>query len=105
MKGMITNQMLKYTWIIGSQVKETKVKTMTKYNREGQHVQARNYNRDNKYNQKNYETKNDWVGPYVPLQNRESSPKEVRGNISCIQDMTQKMMRRFDVTYENVKEM
>ena len=38
MKGMITNQMLKDTWIIGSQVKETKVKTMTKYNREGQHV-------------------------------------------------------------------
>lgn len=32
-------------------------------------------------------------------------PRETRGNMSCIEDMIQKMMRRFDATDENVKEM
>ncbi|KAH0767894.1 hypothetical protein KY285_003765 [Solanum tuberosum] len=75
------------------------------YNREGQYVWDGNYNRDNNYNRNNYGNRNDWVGPYVPPQNREFGTREVGGNMSCIEDMMQKMMRRFDATDENVKDM
>uniref|UniRef100_M1DNH6 Integrase core domain containing protein n=1 Tax=Solanum tuberosum TaxID=4113 RepID=M1DNH6_SOLTU len=75
------------------------------YNRKGQYVRDGNYNRDNNYNWNNNGNKNDWVGPYVPLQNRESGNREAGGNMSRIEDMMQKMMKRFDVTDENVKEM
>ncbi|KAH0634861.1 hypothetical protein KY284_037647 [Solanum tuberosum] len=75
------------------------------YNREGQYVPDGNFNRDNNYNRNNYDNKNDRVGPYVPPQNQESGTKEAGGNMVHIEDMMQKMMRRFDATDENVKEM
>jgi len=75
------------------------------YNCEGQYVRDGNYNRDNNYNWNNYGNKNDQIGPYVPLQNLESGTREAGGNMSRIEDMMQKMMRRFDATDENVKEM
>ncbi|KAK4721674.1 hypothetical protein R3W88_011907 [Solanum pinnatisectum] len=75
------------------------------YNQEGQYVRDGNFNRDNNYNRNNYGNKNDRVGPYVPPQNWESGTREAGGNMSRIEDMMQKMMRRFDVTDWNVKEM
>uniref|UniRef100_M1DL13 Integrase core domain containing protein n=1 Tax=Solanum tuberosum TaxID=4113 RepID=M1DL13_SOLTU len=74
------------------------------YNREGQYVRDGKYNRDNNYNRNNYGNRNDRVGPYVPPQNRDSAPREV-GGMSHIEDMIQKMMRKFDATDENVKDM
>uniref|UniRef100_M1DIZ9 Integrase core domain containing protein n=1 Tax=Solanum tuberosum TaxID=4113 RepID=M1DIZ9_SOLTU len=65
----------------------------------------RNYNRDNTYNQKNYGNRNDKAGPYVPPQNWESGNREVVGSMSQIEDTMQKMMKRFDLIDENVKEM
>ncbi|XP_049344684.1 uncharacterized protein LOC125809056 [Solanum verrucosum] len=41
------------------------------YNCEGNYVRDGNYNHDNNYNWNNYGNKNDKVGPYVPLDNRE----------------------------------
>uniref|UniRef100_M1DZG5 Integrase core domain containing protein n=1 Tax=Solanum tuberosum TaxID=4113 RepID=M1DZG5_SOLTU len=75
------------------------------YNREGQYVRDGNFNRDNNYNRNNYGNRNDQGGPYVPPQNRESDTKEVGGNMARIEDMMQKMMRRFEATDKNVKEM
>ncbi|XP_049394506.1 uncharacterized protein LOC125858735 [Solanum stenotomum] len=75
------------------------------YNCDGQYVRDENYNRDNNYNRNNYGNKNDRAGPYVPPQNRDSAPTKAGGNMSCIEDMMQKIMRRFDATNENVKEM
>lgn len=75
------------------------------YNRESQYVRDGNYNRGNNYNQNNYSNRNHRVGPYVPSQNRESSPRDARGNLACIEDVVQKMMRMFDLNNENVKEM
>ncbi|XP_049355216.1 uncharacterized protein LOC125819833 [Solanum verrucosum] len=70
------------------------------YNCEGNYVRGGNYNRDKNYNRKNYGNKYYKVGPYVPPSNREDS-----NSMACIEDMMQKMMKRFEVTYENVKEM
>ncbi|XP_049378266.1 uncharacterized protein LOC125843073 [Solanum stenotomum] len=53
----------------------------------------------------NYVNRNDRAGLYVPSQNRDSAPREAGGNMSRIEDMMLKMMRRFDATDENVKEM
>lgn len=50
----------------------------------------------------NYGNRNDRVGPYDPSQNREVSPRE--GGGSMIEDMMHKIMRRFEATNENVKE-
>uniref|UniRef100_M1DCC5 Integrase core domain containing protein n=1 Tax=Solanum tuberosum TaxID=4113 RepID=M1DCC5_SOLTU len=75
------------------------------YNQEGQYVRDGNFNRDNNYNRNNYGNINDRVGPYVPPQNRESGTKEAVGNMAHIKDMMQNMMRWFDATNENVKEM
>uniref|UniRef100_M1DQ98 Integrase core domain containing protein n=1 Tax=Solanum tuberosum TaxID=4113 RepID=M1DQ98_SOLTU len=75
------------------------------YNQEGQYVRDGNFNRDNNYNRNNYGNRNDRVGPYIPSQNRESGPREAGTNMSRIEDMMQKMMKKFDATDENVKEM
>uniref|UniRef100_M1A7F0 Integrase core domain containing protein n=1 Tax=Solanum tuberosum TaxID=4113 RepID=M1A7F0_SOLTU len=75
------------------------------YNRKGQYVRDGNFNHDNNYNRNNYGNRNDRVGPYVPPQNQESGTREAGGNMACIEDMMQKVMRRFDAIYENVKEM
>ncbi|XP_049364329.1 uncharacterized protein LOC125829104 [Solanum verrucosum] len=69
------------------------------YNREGNYVRDGNYNCDKNYNRNNYGNKNDKVGPYVPSGNR-----EVGRSMTRIEDMMQKMMKRFDSTDENVKE-
>ncbi|KAH0737555.1 hypothetical protein KY290_036260 [Solanum tuberosum] len=66
----------------------------------GNYVRDRNYNRDNNYNRNNYGNMNNKADPYVLHGNRESG-----NNMSRIQDMMQKMMKRFDATDENVKEM
>jgi len=75
------------------------------YNREGHYVLEGNFNRDNNYNRNSYGNRNDRVGPYVPPQNWESGARETGGNMACIEDMMQKMIRRFDATDKNVKEM
>uniref|UniRef100_M1DCH9 Integrase core domain containing protein n=1 Tax=Solanum tuberosum TaxID=4113 RepID=M1DCH9_SOLTU len=75
------------------------------YNREGHYVRDWNFNRDSNYNRNSYGNRNDRVGPYVPPQNRESGARETGGNMARIEDMMQKMMRRFDATDENVKDM
>uniref|UniRef100_M1DQA2 Integrase core domain containing protein n=1 Tax=Solanum tuberosum TaxID=4113 RepID=M1DQA2_SOLTU len=75
------------------------------YKREGQYVWDGNYNDDNNYNRNNYGNRNGRAGPYVPPQNWESGNREARGSMSRIEDMIQKMMKRFDSNDENVKEM
>ena len=65
----------------------------------------KNYNRDNNYNRINYRNRNEKVRPYVHLQNQESFYMEAGVSMSLIEDMMQKMMRRFDLIDENVKEM
>ncbi|XP_049357604.1 uncharacterized protein LOC125822257 [Solanum verrucosum] len=75
------------------------------YNCHGQYVLDGNYNRDNNYNQNNYGNKNNRVRPYVPPQNWDFAPRKAGGTMSRIENMMQKMMRRFDATDENVKEM
>ena len=74
------------------------------YNCEENYVWDGNCNYDNNYNWNNYVNKNDWSGPYVSAQNREFGNNEVGGSMSRIYDMMQKMMKRFDLTDENVKE-
>uniref|UniRef100_M1DHU7 Integrase core domain containing protein n=1 Tax=Solanum tuberosum TaxID=4113 RepID=M1DHU7_SOLTU len=64
-----------------------------------------NYNRDKNYNRNNYGNGNDKAGPYVQPGNRESGNREGGGSMSRIEDIMQKMMKRFDATDENVKEM
>uniref|UniRef100_M1D973 Integrase core domain containing protein n=1 Tax=Solanum tuberosum TaxID=4113 RepID=M1D973_SOLTU len=75
------------------------------YNREEKYVRDGNYNRDNNHNWNNYDNMNDRVRPYVPPVNRESGSREAGSSMSGIEDMMQKMMKRFDATDENVKEM
>ena len=53
----------------------------------------------------NYCNKNEWSHPYVPPQKREVSPREDRGSIARVVDMLQKMLSRFEVTDENIKDM
>ncbi|XP_049359162.1 uncharacterized protein LOC125823824 [Solanum verrucosum] len=48
---------------------------------------------------------NDRVGPYVPPGNRESGNREAGGSMSRVEDMIEKMMKSFDATDQNVKEM
>ena len=64
------------------------------YNREGHYVRDGNFNRDNNYNKNNYGNRNDRAGPYVPPQNRDSAPRQAGGNISRIEDMMKKMIRK-----------
>ncbi|KAH0678939.1 hypothetical protein KY284_020024 [Solanum tuberosum] len=87
------------------QVQGNQGRNYRNYNREGQYVRDENFNRDNNYNRNSYGNKKDRVGPYVPPQNRESGTREAGGSMARIEDMMQKMMRRFDATDENVKEM
>ncbi|XP_049360697.1 uncharacterized protein LOC125825395 [Solanum verrucosum] len=63
------------------------------------------YYHDNDYNRNNYGNKNKRVRPYVPPGNREFGNTEDGGSMSHIKDMMQKMIKRFDATDENVKEM
>ncbi|XP_049378056.1 uncharacterized protein LOC125842788 [Solanum stenotomum] len=44
------------------------------------------------------------VGPYVPPGNRESGDRKARVNMSRVEDIMQKMMKRFYTTDQNVKE-
>ncbi|XP_049410643.1 uncharacterized protein LOC125873837 [Solanum stenotomum] len=75
------------------------------YNREGHYVRDGNNNRDNNFNRNNYGNKNNMDRPYVPPQNWESGNREAGGNMSRIEDMMQKILKRFDLNDENVKEM
>ena len=75
------------------------------YNREGHYVWDGNYNRDNNFNKGNYGNRNDRNGPYVPPQNREVNPTDGGGSMARLEDMLQKMRRRFDASYEHIKEL
>ena len=75
------------------------------YNREGHYVREWNYNRDNNFNRGNYGNRNDRNVPYVPPQNREVTPRDVRDSMARVEDMLHKMMRRFDASDENTKEL
>ncbi|XP_049369487.1 uncharacterized protein LOC125834381 [Solanum verrucosum] len=73
-------------------------------NTQGNYVRDGNFNRDNNYNRNNYGNRNDRVGPYVPP-GKESGNREDGSSMTRIEDTMQKMMKRFDATDENVKEM
>ena len=75
------------------------------YNREGHYVRDGNYNRDNNFNRGNYGNRNDRNGPYVPPQNQEVTPRDGGGSIIRVEDILHKMMRRFDASDENIKEL
>ncbi|XP_015160938.1 uncharacterized protein [Solanum tuberosum] len=70
-----------------------------------QYVRDGNYNRDNNYNWNNYGNGNEKVRPYVPPRNRESGNREAMGSMSYVEEMMQKMLKKFDTTDQNVKEM
>uniref|UniRef100_M1DW44 Integrase core domain containing protein n=1 Tax=Solanum tuberosum TaxID=4113 RepID=M1DW44_SOLTU len=72
---------------------------------QGQYVRDGNFNRDNNYNRNNYGNRNNRARPYVPPQNWDSAPREAGGNMTRIEDMMYKMMRRFDATEQNMQEM
>ena len=75
------------------------------YNREGHYVRDGNYNRDNNFNRGNYANRNNRNGPYVPPQNREVTPRDGGDSMARVEDMLHKMMRRFDASDENIKEL
>ena len=75
------------------------------YNRESHYVPDGNYNCDNNFNWGNYGNRNDRSGPYVPPQNREVAPSDGGGCIVRVEDMLQKIMRRFDASDEHTKEL
>ena len=75
------------------------------YNREGHYVRDGKYNRDNNFNRGNYGNRNDRNVPYVPPQNREVTPRDVRDSMARVEDMLHKMMRRFDANDEHIKEL
>ena len=43
------------------------------------------------------------VGPYVLRQNWEVAPRDSRGSMARVEDILQKMMRRFDASDEHAK--
>ena len=45
------------------------------------------------------------MGPYVPPQNREVTPRDGGDSVARVEDMLHKMMRRFDASDENTKEL
>ena len=75
------------------------------YNREGHYVRDGNYNRDNNFNRGNYANSNYRNGPYIPPQNREVTLRDGRDSMARVEDMLQKMMRRFDASDEHTKEL
>ena len=90
---------------IGAKVKGTKVGTMVTTIVRVIYVRDGNYNRDNNFNRGSYGNRNDRNGPYVPPQNREVTPRDGGGSMSRVEDMLQKMMRRFDTSDEHNKEL
>ena len=75
------------------------------YNHEGQYVRDGNYNRDNNFNRGNFAKRNDRNGPYVPPQNREVTPSDGGDSMAWVEDILYKMMRRFDISDEHIKEL
>ena len=43
-------------------------------------------------------------GPYVPPQNHKVAPRDGGGSMVRVEDMFQKMMRRFDASDDHTKE-
>ena len=56
------------------------------------------------FNWNNFDNRSDHIGPYFPRKNQEAAPRESWGSMARIEDMTQNMLRRFDVTDKNFKE-
>ena len=75
------------------------------YNHEGHYVRDGNYNRNTNFNRGNYGNRNDSNGPYVPSQNREVTLRDGGGSMARVEDMLHKIMRRFDASDENNKEL
>ena len=76
-----------------------------KYKREGHYVRDENHNQDNNFNMGNYGDRNDRNVLYVPPQNREVTPRDGGGIMARVEDMLHKMIRRFDASDENIKEL
>ena len=74
------------------------------YNREGHYVRDGNYNRDNNFNRGNYGNRNDRSWPYVPPQDCKIVPRDGGGSMAWVEDMMQKMRRRFDASDEHTKD-
>ena len=45
------------------------------------------------------------MGPYVPPQNHDVTPRDGGDSMARVEDMLHKMMRRFDASDENIKEL
>ena len=73
------------------------------YNRVGHYVRDGNYNRDHNFYRGNYANRNDRNGPYVPPQNHEVTTTDGGDGMALVEDMLNKMMRRFDTSDENIK--
>ena len=54
---------------------------------------------------RNYGNKNDRNGPYVPPQNREVTLRDGGDSMARVEDMLQKIIRRFDASDEHTKEL
>ena len=88
---------------IGAKVKETKVGSMVTIT--VRVIMSEMANRNNNFNRGNYDNRNDRNGTYVPSQNREFTPRDGGDSIARVEDMLHKMIRRFDASDENIKEL
>ena len=52
-----------------------------------------------------YGNRNDRNGPYVPPQNHEVTTRDGGDSMARVEDMFHKIMRRFDVNDEHIKEL
>ena len=73
------------------------------YDQESHYVRDGKYNRDNNFNLDNYGNINDHSGPYVPPQIQEIAPRDGGGSMARVEDMLQKMRRRFAASDEHAK--
>lgn len=63
------------------------------------------YNHEKNINRNNYRNRNERVGQYVPPHSRKVDPRDDGCSMVRVEDILQKMRRRFDATDENLKEM
>lgn len=53
----------------------------------------------------NYSNSNESSGPYIPPQNKDVAPGDGGRSIERVEDMLHKMLRRFDTSDEQTREM
>ena len=90
--------------IIGAKVKGTKVGSMVSIIVRVIMARWKLQPRQN-FNRGNYGNRNDRNGPYVPPLNHEVTLRDGGDSMARVEDMLHKMMRRFDATDENIKEL